>query len=116
MVQESVSRSDEQIPRGARDDRLLTEHESWKFRCAQDDRPAPENTPAARRPLPMRFGVRGLQGVDEEEVGRGPQRGGDGALRTASDDDFEDFVIGGEVVEECAADGGVFGFQHGELA
>ena len=57
-----------------------------------------------------------LERIEEEEIGRGPERGRDGALRARGEDDFEDFVLGGEFVEECAAGVDVSGLDEGELA
>jgi len=44
-----------------------------------------------------------LKRVDEEEVGRRPERAGDCGLRPAGDYDFEDFVLVRERVQEGPA-------------
>jgi hypothetical protein len=47
-----------------------------------------------------------LQRIEEQKIRRGPQRRGDGVLRARGKDNFEDFALGGEIVEELAAQRG----------
>ena len=51
------------------------------------------------------FRWNGIRTVDEEEIGGGPERGGNGCFAAGGEDDFEDFAVVGEFVEEFAAAG-----------
>src|SRR5262250_1743228 len=46
-----------------------------------------------------------LQRIDEDDVRRGPERGWNGVLRAAGEDDLENFALAGEFVEKDPARG-----------
>jgi hypothetical protein len=71
-------------------------------RCARDDR--------------LKNWIQNLELIDEEEIGGGPQRGGDGMLGTVGNDDFENFAISGKNIEKLSADGRIVRFKSGEFA